>query len=145
VRGDEREQQAGDDQHVRDVQPGGEDVPRVLTAEDEEAQVRSDHRDREHDPVGDPQAGSGQQVVGKRVAREALERGQCEQHGADQPVDPPRLAECAGEEDPQRVQADGGHEEQRCPVVDLPDEQPAAHVEADAERGGVRLGHLDAV
>jgi hypothetical protein len=106
---------------------------------------KTDHGDREHDPVGDPQARSGQQVVGKRIAREALERGQREQHGADQPVDLPRLAKRAGEEDPQRVQADGGHEKQRCPVVDLPDEQPAAHVEADAERGGVRLGHLDAV
>ena len=60
-----------------------------------------------------------------RGSPRSLERGQCEQNGADQPVDLPRLAEGAGEEAPQRVQADGSDEEQRRPVVDLPDEQAA--------------------
>ena len=38
-----------------------------------------------------------------------------------------------------------GHEQVGGPVMDLPDQQPAADVEADPQRRLVRLAHLDAV
>ena len=49
----------------------------------------------------------------------------------DQPVGLAGLAVGAGEEDPQQVAHDRGQEHVRRPVVDLPHEQAAAHVEAD--------------
>jgi hypothetical protein len=39
------------------------------------------------------------------------------------------------------VHHDGGQENQRRPVVNLPDEQPAPHIEADPQRGGISLTH----
>ena len=44
-----------------------------LAAEEEERQVGADDRDRQQDALGDAQAGAGEQVVGQRVAGEALE------------------------------------------------------------------------
>ena len=99
----------------------------------------ADHRDGQHDRVGDPQAGAGQRVVGQRVAGEALEEAEQEQRDADDPVELARLAERAGEEDPEHVHDDRGHEQQRRPVVHLPHDQAAAHVEGQVQRRRVRL------
>ncbi len=69
---------------------------------------------------------------GERVAGEALEEAQQDQDDTDDPVGLTRLAERAGEEHPEHVDDHRGHEQQGCPVVDLADEQPAAHVHRDA-------------
>jgi hypothetical protein len=42
------------------------------------------------------------------------------------------------------VDDDRHHEQQGCPVVDLPHEQAAADVEGDVQRGVVGLAHRDA-
>ena len=145
VRADQRQQQAGDQQHVDDVEPDHELGAGELPAEQEERQVRADHRDTHQHALGDPHAGAGQQVVRHRVAEEALEDAEGEQAQPDQPVGLARLAVGPGEEDPQQVAEDRGQEQVRRPVVDLPHEQAAAHVEADPQRGRVRLAHPDAV
>ena len=75
--------------------------------------------------------GAGQQVVGQRVAGEALDDAEHDQAEADQPVELARLAERAGEEHPEHVDRHRGDEQQRRPVVDLPDDQAAADVEGD--------------
>jgi hypothetical protein len=74
-----------------------------------------------------------------------VEHAEEEQQEADQPVDLTRLAERAGEEDAHHVHEHRGEEDQRGPVVDLPDQQTAAHLEADVERRGEGLGHPDAL
>ena len=117
------------------------DVARELAAEQEERHVGADDRDRLHEAVRDPQAGAGQQVVGQRVAGEALEDAEQEQQGADHPVELARLAERAGEEDAQHVDDHRGDEDHRGPVVHLPHQQAAADVEGDVQRRGVGLGH----
>ena len=53
--------------------------------------------------------------------------------------------EPAAEERPQQPQADRRDEQVRRPVVHLPDQQPAADVEADGQHGLVRLAHREAV
>src|SRR6185437_2757910 len=63
----------------------------------------------------------------------------------DQPVQPAWPAEPAGKVEPQQVRAHRRDEQQRGPVVELPHQQPAAHVEADVQRRPVRLAHRDAV
>ncbi len=104
----------------------------------------ADHRDGEGEPGGDAQPGAGQQVVGQRVAGEAGEEAEEQQQHADDPVRLARLAEGAGEERAEHVHDHRGHEDQRRPVVDLPDEQAAAHVEGDLQRALERAGHVDA-
>ncbi len=136
---DQRDQDARDEQDVQPVQPVDEVRARERAAPQEEAQIRAGERDRHHDGVRGAQTGAGQRVVGQRVAGEALQHRQHEQRHADDPVDFPGPAEGAGEEDAEQVDADGGDEDQCGPVVDLPDQQSAPHVEADAQRGGVRL------
>jgi hypothetical protein len=115
-----------------------------LCSDDEERDPRADHRDREHDRVRDAQACAGEEVVGQGVAREALDHAKCQQRYADEPVQLTRLAERAGEEDPEHVDRHGGDEQQCRPVVDLAHDQPTAHVERDVQRGGVCPRHLDA-
>jgi hypothetical protein len=145
VSGDQTQDQAGHQQDVQGEQPRDEVVAGEQPAEDEVRHVRADDRDRQDDALHDPQAGAGEQVVRQRVAAEALEQRQHEQREADQPVELARLAERAGEEDPEHVHHDRHHEHQRGPVVDLPHQQAAAHVERDVQGAGVRLGHPDAV
>ena len=78
--------------------------------------------------------GARDQVVGQRVADEALEDGQ-DQHGdADDPVQLAGLAEGAGEEDAGHVHDDRAGEDVGRPVVHLAHEQAAAHVEGDVDR-----------
>ncbi len=119
-----------DQQHVGDVEPADDDVARERPAEDQERHPGADDRDRQHDRVGDPQAGAGEQVVGQRVAGEALDDAEPDQAEADEPVELTRLAERAGEEHPEHVDQHRREEQQRRPVVDLPDDQAAADVEA---------------
>ena len=152
---DERQDDSGDQQDVQRVHPGEQDAHRValvthatageVTAEQRPVQPGSDdrhaHRDRRQRR---PQADAGQQVVGQRVTEVALEHRQDQQQRADDPVGLTRPAEGAGEEDARQVHHDRRREQQRRPVVDLPDEQSTAHLEADVEGRGVRLGHLDA-
>jgi hypothetical protein len=145
VPGDQRQDQPRQQQDVHEVEPGDDDGPRVLPAEQEEAQVGAGDRHGLHDALRDPQARAGQQVVRQRVAGEPLDAGQREHRGTDEPVDLARPAERPGEEDPQRVDRDRRDEHERRPVVDLPDEQPAADVEADPQCRGERLAHRDAV
>ncbi len=139
-----RQQQARDQQHVCGEEAGDDGVPGELTAEEEERRVGAYDGDRLHEPVRGPDAGAGQQVVGQRVAGEALEGAQEEQQAADDPVQLARLAERAGEEHPEQVHDHGADEEHRRPVVHLTHQQAAAHVEGDVQRRGVRLGHLQA-
>ena len=68
-----------------------------------------------------------------------------DQAQADEPVQLTGLAERAGEEDPEHVHDHGRDEEQGGPVVDLADDQSAAHVEGDVQRRGVGLRHRDAL
>ena len=63
---------------------------------------------------------------------------------ADHPVQLARLAERAGEEDPHHVHEHRGDEQHRRPVVHLPHQQAAAHVEGDVQRRGVGVGHRHA-
>ena len=84
--------------------------------------------------VDDAQAVAGEQVVGQRVAGEALGHGEDEEDETDHPVQLTRLAERTGEEDAQHVQADGRHEQQGRPVVHLTHQEAAADVERDVER-----------
>ena len=108
--------------------------PGELAAEHERAQIGADDRYRLDDAVGDAKAGAGEQVVGKRVAGEAFEKTERHEPDADEPVRLTRLAERTGEEDAAAVRHDRRHEQQRGPVVDLPDEQTTADVERDPQR-----------
>ena len=144
VGSDQREQHARDQQDVHGVEPRDDRVTRELPAEQEERHVRPDHGHRLHEAVGCPDAGAGEQVVGQRVAGEALERAQQQQQGADHPVQLARLAERTGEVDAHQVHEHRRDEEHRGPVVHLPHQQPGAYVEGDVQRGGVGLGHLQA-
>ena len=136
-----------DDEHEVDTEHGDEDrrqqqdVQRVQAADDvgpgelaAEQEVRdpdADHRDALDHADDDPQAVAGEQVVGERVAREALGHGEDPEDEAEDPVELTRLAERTREEHAGHVQHDRGHEQQGRPVVDLPDEEPAADVERD--------------
>jgi hypothetical protein len=145
VSGDQGQQQTRDQQRVRDVEPGNEQMPGELAAEDEERHIGAHDRDRQQHALEDPHPGTGQQVIGQRVPGVALDDGQGEQGDADQPVHLPRLAERAGDEDPQHVHRDRGDEQVGGPVADLAHQQAAADVEADLQRRGVSLGHPDAI
>ena len=134
---DQREDERGQQQDVQRVQAADDRRARELAAEEEERDPGADERDALDHAVDDAQAVAREQVVGERVAGEALGHGEDEQHEADHPVELARLAERAGEEDAQHVQADDGDEEQRGPVVDLAHEQAAADVERDVQRGAV--------
>jgi hypothetical protein len=107
---DQRQDQAWDQEHVQDVEPGDDRGTRELAAEQEVRDVGADDRDALGDALGDPQARAGELVVGERVAEQALDHAQREQHDADQPVDLTGLAVRAGEEHPEHVRHDRDHE-----------------------------------
>ena len=71
----ERDDQDVDDEEARDDDPVAGELP----APQERHQVAADERDRLGDGVADAQARARDQVVGQRVADEALEDGQ-DQH-----------------------------------------------------------------
>ena len=96
------------------------------------------------DGVGDAQAGAGEQVVGQRVAEDAVEDDQQEQGEAHHPVDHARTPVGAGEEHAEEVQTERAGEHQGGPVVHLPHEQTGPHVEAQVDDRPVGVGHGDA-
>ena len=110
------------------------DFTRELPAEDEERHVGADDRRGLQEPVGGADPGSGEQVVGQRVAGEALQRAQDQQQAADHPVELAGLAVGAGEEDAQQVDHHRGDEEHGRPVVHLAHQQATADVEGDVEQ-----------
>ena len=128
-----------DEQARDDGRPGETPAPEVVD------QPRSHEGDALEDGVDHPDAGAGEQVVGQRVAGETFQDDDHPQRQTDDPVDLPGLAEGAGEEDPAEVEQDGGHEDERGPVVGLAHDQPEAHVEGDVDDGLVGLAHVLAV
>ncbi len=101
------------------VQAGDNCGARELAVKDEELNPSAYQRNGTHQAVGKPETGAGQQVIGQRVAGEALDHGQHEQAQADQPVDLTRLTESACEEDAQHVHGGRCYEENGGPVMDL--------------------------
>ncbi len=137
---DARQQQDVDRVEPRDDVAAGELPP----AEQEHRDVRTDDGHRQDRALGEADTRTGEQVVRQRVTGEAGEHAEDEQQEAEQPVDLARLAVRTGEEHPEHVHEHAGQEDDRRPVVDLPDQQTTADVEADVQRRGVRLGHPDA-
>ena len=142
VSGQQDGDQPRDEHDVHHEEARRDRLRRELAAEREKRQPRPEERHRQQHGVGDAQAGARQQVVGEGVAGEAVADGQQQQRHADDPVDLARPAEGAGEEHAADVHDDGGHEQQGSPVVDLADDEPGAHVEAQAQHRGVGLGDL---
>ena len=116
---------------------------RELAAEEEEGGPGADQGETLDHAVDDAQAVAREQVVGERVAGEALGHREDEQHEADHPVQLARLAERACEEHAQHVHADAGDEDERGPVVDLADQEATAEVERDVQRRLESRGHRD--
>ena len=145
MRTDECREQARHDHDVHDQEPADDVLRRELSAENEERQPRSHHGYRQRHRVGDAKPGSGQEIVGHRVAGEALEDPEQQHRHPDDPVELAGSAERAREEDPHQVGNDGGDEHQRGPVVHLPEHQPAPDLEADPEDARVGLRHRGAV
>ena len=102
-------------------------------APDQRGEVRAHERDRHHDRVADREPHPGQQVVDQGVAEVALEQGEAEHRQADVVGEVARLAEGAGEEDPQHVQDDRRDEDVGGPVVRLPHQQAGAHLEREVD------------
>ncbi len=71
---------------------------------------------------------------GKRIAGEALEKRQQKEQHADHPVDFARIAKGAGEKDAPHVNGDSGDENERRPMMDLPDQQTRIDREAQVQR-----------
>jgi hypothetical protein len=115
------------------ISPGGEGDP------------RPDERDGLDDGVHHPEAGARQEVVGQGVAGEALEHDRQQEEQTDDPVEFTGAAEGTGEEDAAQMEGDGGHEDDRGPVVDLPHDQAGPHVEGDVEDRLVGRRHALAV
>ena len=144
VQPDEGEQDARDEQHVDDVQARDDHVARELATEHEERHVGAEDGRRLDQAVCDPQASAGEQVVGQRVAGEALDDAEQQEQQTDDVVELARLAERAGEEHSHHVHEHRGDEQHRRPVVHLPHQQAAAYVERDVQGRGVGLGHVQA-
>ena len=145
VHAERGDQNGGQQQDVQNVESPDDVRAGELAAEQQVRDPGSDDRDALDHAVDDAKAVAREQIVGKRVAGEAFGHREDEQHETDHPVDLTRLAERAGEEDAQHVQADGCHEQQRCPVVHLAHQQATADVEREVERRGHRRRHLDAL
>ena len=135
---DRRQQQDVQGVEATDDRRAGE-----LASEQQERDPGADQRDALDHAVDDAQAVAREQVIGKRVPREALAHRQDEQHEADHPVQLTRLAERPGEEDAEHVDADAGDEHERGPVMDLPHEEAAAQIERYPQRRIQRRRHLD--
>ena len=114
-------------------------VPRVVATEQEEGDVAAHQGDRLDDRVGDADAGPRHQVVGERVAEEAVDDAQDEHGSHRRPVELPGLAERPGEEHPGHVHGDRAEEDVGRPVVGLAHEQSRPHVEGEPDGGGIGL------
>jgi hypothetical protein len=104
-----------------------------LGAPDEEREVGADDRDRHHHAVGNREPHPGEQVVGQRVAAEALQDRQPEHGQSDEVIDVAGLAEGGGEEDPHEVDDDRGDEHERRPVMGLAQKQAGGDVEGEPD------------
>ena len=103
VHDDHQQDERRNQQDVEHVQAADDDRAGEFSAEEEERDLRADHRDGLDHAVDDAEAVAGEQVIGERVAGEAGSHREDEQHAAHHPVHFARLAECAGEEDPEHV------------------------------------------
>ncbi len=117
-----------------DVKPRNEIGAGELAAEREHRDVRTDDWNRLGDSVSDAQARARQEVVGERVTAKTFEDTEGHQRETDEPVCFTWLAERAGEEDAAHVADDRRHEDERRPVVNLPNKQTTPDVEGDAQR-----------
>ncbi len=143
---DQSQDDAGEEQDVQHVEARDDDDAGEVAAEQCPVDPGADDRDTEDDAThGGADAGARQEVVGERVTEEALEHRQDQQETTDDPVGLTRTSERTGEEDAHHVDDDRRGEQQCRPVVDLTDEETAAHLERDVQRRLVRLGHHHAV
>ncbi len=128
---------------MQDVEPAL-DHPwtRELPAPDQRADRAAEQRDRQRDRVGDGQAHPAEQVVGQRVAGEALEHARGQQPDAQQPRELARAPVGGGEEHAQEVHDHRGDEDERGPVVGLAHEQPAGDRRGEVERRAEGARHL---
>ena len=145
VRADEPDDDEREDQHVQDEEARDDRRAGEVAAEEEEREVGADERDREHDRVRDPDTRARDEVVGQRVAEEAVHDREDQQREPDRPVELARLAEGAGEEDARHVHDDRADEDVAGPVVHLAHQQSAAHREGEVDRRVEGLGDLLAV
>src|SRR5699024_3927723 len=129
VHGDQRQNDPRHQQDMDGEQPGHDVVTGELPPEDHEAQVGTDDRNGEHHAVGNTQTVTGEHIIGQGVAGEAGQQAHDQQREAHQPVQLTGTPEGAGEEDTQHVDGHRTHEDQGRPVVDLPHQQTATHVE----------------
>src|SRR5699024_1727261 len=123
VRGDQRQQQCRDQQHMQYVQPRDDVHSGEYPTEQEHREVRTDQRDRQQHTLEDAHAHARGQVVRQGVAEETFDHGQGEEGHTDQPVELTRFAERSGEEHTEHVDHQRGHEDQRGPMVDLSHEE----------------------
>ncbi len=132
-----------DDEDMQEVEPGNDDsIARIVASKQEEAQVGADQWYRLDDRIGDPDTGTGYQVVGEGVAQEPIDDAQ-QQHGhAHDPVELARLAERTGEEHPSHMHRDRAQEDVGGPMVGLAHQQAGLHVEGKPDRRGIGLGYL---
>ena len=137
--------ECGQQEDVHRIDAGDQAARRELAPEEDGGEPRAQEGDRLRDRVGDTQADARQQIVGQRVPEHAVAQDEQEQPEPDQPVDAARPPVRAGEEHAEEVHHDGGGEDERRPVVDLPHEQPGAHVEAQLDGRAVRVRHVHAL
>ncbi len=99
--------------------------PREPAAPQRRRERTADQRERHRDRPRDRQPHPREQIVGERVASEALQDRERQQGDADEVVDVTGLTKRAGEHDPQQMEGDRRDEHQRRPMVNLSGEQPA--------------------
>jgi len=145
VQRDQPKNEGGDQQNVRGEHSGNERLARELAAEQPVRDVGAEDGDGLDDAVNDAQTVAGEHVVGKRVAGESGRERQDHEREAHEPVEFTRLAERAGEEDARHVRHDRRSEDQSGPVVNLPHEQAAGHLERHMNGRLEGLGHLRAL
>jgi hypothetical protein len=145
VQRDERRHDRREDEDVKDVEPALDRArTRVLAIPGERADVLSEEGQRQSDAVGDGQAHAREQVVGQRVAGEALEDARAEQEDAEHPDRLARLAEGTGEEGAREVGDHRHDEDERGPVMGLADHQPGGDGRGDAQGRVVGGGDREA-
>ena len=138
------EDQQRHDEHVHDEQAAERRLGRILAAEEQECEPRAHDGHGQDDRVGDAQPRTREEVVREGVAGEAVCDREQQQRAADEPVDLARLPKRAGEEDAPDMGDDRGQEEQRRPMVHLPEQQPHTNVEAQVDDRPIGRRHADA-
>ena len=85
VSDDQAEHDPGQQQNMDRVQPGDDLVPRELSPEEEEGEIRAHDRHGQDRALREAEAGAGEQVVGERVAGQAGDDAEEQQGPAEQP------------------------------------------------------------